>query len=65
MPKTPAMQIAPGITVAMEGDTAVLRVDTTQDLGPSSTGKTNIVAKTGYAALPNGQRVNLTVTRKP
>lgn len=56
--------LAPGITYSFEGDTLVLRMDTTQDLGPSSSGKTRLVASTrSFLGLPNGQSISLNLTR--
>jgi hypothetical protein len=50
--KAPKVAAAPrNVKVSVEGTELVLRVDMTQDLGPSSTGKTNLIAS-GTAKVP-------------
>lgn len=52
--------IAPGITVEMKDNKAIIEVDTTQDLGLSKSGKsTNVATTHGFVTLPNGQRLSL------
>lgn len=38
--------IGKNINYEMDGDTLVIRIDTTQDFGPSNSGKTIIIAST-------------------
>jgi hypothetical protein len=45
------------VTVKVEGTTLHLSIDTTQDIGPSSTGKTNMIASSnGNAKVQVGGR---------
>lgn len=41
-----ANTIGKNIAYEMDGDTLVIRIDTTQDFGPSNSGKTIIIAST-------------------
>lgn len=63
---TDTLPVSQGITAEMQGNTLVLRLNTAQDLGPSKSGKTHVVATTrGFVTLPNGQRVSLNLIREP
>jgi hypothetical protein len=55
------------VTIETDGDVLTIRVDLSKDLGPSSTGKTRIIATTaGNAEVPGhaGVVVGLNVFRK-
>ena len=48
------------ILAAVEGDKLTLVIDLSEDLGPSSSGKTNIVASTrGSLVIPNHPHLKL------
>jgi hypothetical protein len=40
------------VVAVVEGTKLKIEIDLTKDLGPSSTGKTNILAKSGFASVP-------------
>ena len=55
------------VDMTVEGNILTIKVDLTKDFGPSSSGKTIIIASTeGNAALPGdeGTKVGLNVYRK-
>ena len=56
------------VTIKTEGTELVIRVDLTQDLGPSKSGKTILIGSTGgnaKVATPQGEvNVGLNVYRK-
>lgn len=54
------------IVIDVKAKKMTITVDLAKDFGPSSTGKTIIVANThGFQSIPGtDQRLNLTVTRK-
>lgn len=53
------------VEMSVEGDVLVIRVDLTRDFGPSSSGKTTIVASTEGNVIVEGRdvRVGLNVYR--
>ena len=56
------------IDMKLEGDTLVLRINLSQNYGPSKSGKTLTVGNTGgFAEIPGkqGYRVNVNVIRNP
>jgi hypothetical protein len=54
------------ITQRIENGKLILEIDLSQDHGPSSTGRSNIVASTkGWGQPEPGISFNLTVVRKP
>lgn len=54
-----------GVRVTQEGDDIVIRIDATQDHGPSASGKTRIVGSTkGNVTLPNGVTLGVNAYRK-
>ncbi len=62
-----AEMVGTNLLAVMQGDTLILVVpDVKRDLGPSSTGKMNGVAKTpgGFGDLPGGLRGNIFIGRK-
>ena len=64
MSKVAAMQAGKNIQYAVEGTTLTIRIDLTKDFGPSSSGKTKIVASTcGSVTLPDGAKVGVNVYR--
>jgi hypothetical protein len=54
------------VEMSMEGSVLTIRVDLSKEFGPSSTGKTIIIASTeGNVTIPNRQeKVGLNVYRK-
>jgi hypothetical protein len=54
------------VEMRVEGNTLVIRVDLTKDFGPSSSGKTTIIATTeGNVTIPDrDEKVGLNVYRK-
>jgi hypothetical protein len=53
-----------GINGTMEGKLLTITIDTTQDFGPSKSGKTDVVATTqGTARLGNGLMLGLNLNR--
>ena len=55
------------VTLRRDGDLLIVTIDTTQDHGPSASGKTHICATTrGFVPVPecDGLRLNLTAIRK-
>lgn len=64
----PASTFGQGVTVAVADGTVTVTFRADADFGPSSTGKTRVVAKAGYAEsirLPNGARVQVMCYAKP
>lgn len=69
---TPAKQpatyaLGENITVSVEGNIATFTVDLSADLGPSASGKSNLVAKSGASApfIPGTDvQMNATLYRK-
>lgn len=54
------------VKVTIVGTNLVLVIDTTKDLGLSSTGKMRAVANTGgFQTLPNGLKGNVYIGKKP
>jgi hypothetical protein len=54
--------------IKVQGSKAIITVDLTQDLGPSQSGKTIIVDKTGPKAVPlgdSGVLLNLSAYKYP
>ena len=48
------------VTISVEKNVLVIRVDLTKDIGPSSTGKTRIIATTaGNADVPGHEDIKL------
>lgn len=56
------------VTQRVEGNKLVIEIDLTQNFGPSTSGKTNIVAKSGFAKVEHpaieGVGYNLNVWKK-
>jgi len=54
------------VEISVEGSVLTIRVDLSKEFGPSSTGKTIIIASTeGNVAVPNRQeKIGLNVYRK-
>lgn len=53
------------VTIKVQGSTMTIVVDLTQDLGPSKSGKTNIVGTTnGFVGLADGVGVSLNVVKR-
>jgi len=53
------------VSYEVKNNTLMIKVDLTQNHGPSKSGKTNIVASTGgFVALPNGASMALNVVQK-
>jgi len=60
-------KIGRNVSVGTLGELLAFTVDPNEDLGPSKTGKSNIVASTGgFAEVPGypNLRVNLTIIRR-
>lgn len=52
------MQLAQGIIASVKNGKLVLEIDCAQDLGPSKSGKTQVVASThGFAAVAVGDKL--------
>mgnify|MGYP003427183061 CR=1 FL=1 len=61
---TAALTAGKGINYVVEGNILTLRIDLSQDFGPSASGKTRIIATTaGSLALPGGAKVGVNVYR--
>jgi hypothetical protein len=64
----PAATFGNGVTVAVTDGVVTVTFRADGDYGPSSTGKTRVVAKAGYGEsvrLPNGARVQVMCYAKP
>ena len=56
--------IGSNVEATIDGDTLTLVIVLSRDLGPSSTGKTRMIATTsGNVKLPGGERIGLNVYR--
>ena len=56
---------AKNVTMQVSGDILTIQVDLSKRLGPSSSGKSTLIATTGGAVvLDSGEKVNLTVYTK-
>ena len=66
MATSEARSIGTNVTVRTEGTIVTITIDTSEDHGPSASGKTHIVASThGFQAIPGGDvKVNITAIRK-
>lgn len=56
------------VDMAVQGDTLVIKVDLTKDFGPSSSGKTVIIASTeGNISIPDNEeiKIGLNIYKKP
>lgn len=56
------------VDMAVQGDTLIIKVDLSKDYGPSSSGKTVIIASTeGNIAIPDNEeiKIGLNVYKKP
>ncbi|MGE5706835.1 MAG: hypothetical protein ACM3YO_00745 [Bacteroidota bacterium] len=56
------------VDMAVQGDTLIIKVDLSKDFGPSSSGKTVIIASTeGNIAIPDNEeiKIGLNVYKKP
>ena len=52
--------MAKNCTMTVEGNTLTIKVDLAQDFGPSSSGKTNIIATTeGNISIPGKEEVKI------
>lgn len=64
-PGVQAMLIGENVTAELDGNTLILRVDVTERLRLSGSGKTTIVASTGgFSSAMGGVGVSLNVTAK-
>lgn len=63
--KSGAQTIGKNISYEMDGDVLVLRIDTTQDFGPSNSGKTIIIASTEGNKTIGDVRVGLNCYKYP
>jgi hypothetical protein len=58
-------EVGDNVKAAMQGDLLVIVVDSTKDLGPSSTGKTNLIGNShGFTRLPGNMTGNITIGKK-
>jgi ferric-dicitrate binding protein FerR (iron transport regulator) len=67
VPNMPAAAFGQGVTVAVADGVCTITFAVGADYGPSSTGKTRVVAKAGYGEsvkLPDGSRVQMMCYRK-
>ncbi|MDD5168219.1 MAG: hypothetical protein PHN75_05335 [Syntrophales bacterium] len=55
------------VEMTVEGDILTIKIDLTKDFGPSSSGKTRIIASTeGNISIPDREeKIGLNVYRKP
>jgi len=59
-----ALTLGQNIEYAMEGNTLVMRVDLSTEIGPSASGKTVLIASTqGNKEIANGIRVGINIYR--
>lgn len=64
MSKVAALQAGKNIQYTVEGGKLTIVVDLSKDYGPSSSGKTRIIASTcGSVTLPDGAKVGINVYR--
>ena len=60
-------QLGTNVRIERDGDEVLIFINVTEDHGPSSTGKTRIVANThGFITIPgvDGLKLNVTAVRK-
>jgi hypothetical protein len=63
--KMPEVTMGSNVKVEMQGDLIILVIDTTKDLGVSSTGKMRACGNTGgFQGLPGGLKANVYVGKK-
>ena len=58
-------EVGDNLIATVQGNTMILVLDLTKDLGPSSSGKMRGIANTGgFAAFPNGLKGNVYIGKK-
>ncbi|HEY3344563.1 MAG TPA: hypothetical protein VGJ97_06535 [Anaerolineaceae bacterium] len=63
--KMPEVTMGSNVKAVMEGDLLILVIDTTKDLGVSSTGKMRACGNTGgFQGMPGGLKGNVYVGKK-
>ena len=58
-------EVGDNLLATVQGNALILVLDTTKDLGPSSSGKMRGIASTGgFQAIPGGMRANIYIGKK-